>query len=243
MSNHTLPVFVDIQSLGEALEKEVGKTKLTKAIRLALLYQSCHADLRIAADGLRALLQLIPSPRKIGTPERMATETALLMQSVILFVRATTGKGGMGQRGSINIVSKLDSGLQSAHKLILNVRNRALAHVYHGEKFGERIWSEQAILLMEKGDSFHPMATTRTAQVDQEVINSLGRLLPAATEIVSNGSRDYLNKVVESLNQQRIELSDMDAHKVDPTLFFGSPERVIKVAASADSGVATFISN
>lgn len=110
-----LPAFVDVRSLQCELSMRPEFSKLNKIIAKALLYQSCRADLAQAETCVVGLKQLLNSPRKAGTLEKLATESALLMQAVLLYERATAGNGGRGQRGSLGIASKLPPDLLPYH--------------------------------------------------------------------------------------------------------------------------------
>jgi hypothetical protein len=117
-----LPAIVDVRSLERELSARPEFSKLSKTIKRALFYQSCRADLAQAETCVVALKQLLNSPRKAGTLEKLATESALLMQAVLLYERATAGNGGRGQRGSLLIDRKLLPNLLTDHELIVNLR-------------------------------------------------------------------------------------------------------------------------
>ncbi|MEK6636879.1 MAG: hypothetical protein AABY88_02230 [Pseudomonadota bacterium] len=238
-----LPAFVDIRSLQCELSMRPEFSKLNKIIARALFYQSCRADLAQAETCVVALKQLLNSPRKAGTLEKLATESALLMQAALLYERATAGNGGRGQRGSLAIAGKLSPDLLADHELIVNLRNRGIAHVYHGEIIGQKIWSEQTILLIEQDSGFRPCVTTRTSQVSLPIINALERLLPVASELAKSKTDEQLDKLIETLNQNPIGIDMMSRHRVDPTKFFESEERALEVVKSSSRGEASFRSN
>lgn len=239
----TLPAFVDVRSLQSELSTRPEFSKLSKTITKALFYQSCRADLAQAEICVAALKQLLNSPRKTGTLEKLATESALLMQAVLLYERATAGNGGRGQRGSLAIASKLPPDLFTDHELIVKLRNRAIAHVHHDEIIGQKIWSEQTILLIEQDSGFRPCVTTRTSQVSLPILNALERLLPVATELAKSKTDERLDKLIETLNQNPIGIEIMSRHRVDPTKFFETEERALEVVKSSSRGEASFRSN
>lgn len=218
-------------------------SKLNKIIAKALLYQSCRADLAQAETCVVGLKQLLNSPRKEGTLEKLATESALLMQAALLYERATAGNGGRGQRGSLGIASKLPPDLLAYHELIVNLRNRGIAHVYHGEIIGQKMWSEQTFLLIEQDSGFRPCVTTRTSQVSIPILNAIERLLPVASELAKSKTDEFLDKLIEGFNQNPIEIDMMLRHRVDPTKFFGTEERALEVVNSSSRGEASFRSN
>jgi hypothetical protein len=236
-----LPVFIDVRSLYGEISARPEFGKLKRTIDSALRRQSCRADLAQAETCLNALDQLLTSPRKDGTLEKSATGSALLMHAVLLYVRATAGNGGKGERGSVEVASKLPPELLADHQLIVSLRNRALAHVYHGETIGGQIWSEQTILLIEQGSSFRPCVTTRTSQVSQPVIDALARLLPAASDLLKSKTDEQLNLLVQTLNESRIGIDLLSKHRVDPKEFFKTEERVWEMVNSFSRREASFI--
>jgi hypothetical protein len=238
-----LPAFVDVCSLQGELSMRPEFSKLNKIIAKALFYQSCRADLAQAETCVVALKQLLTSPRKAGTLEKLATESALLMQAALLYERATAGNGGRGQRGSLGIASKLSPDLHADHELIVNLRNRAIAHVYHDEIIGQKIWSEQTILLIEQDSGFRPCVATRTSQVSLPILNALERLLPVASELAKSKTDELLDKLIETLNQNPIRIEMMSRHRVDPTKLFETEERALEVVKSSSRGEASFRSN
>jgi hypothetical protein len=238
-----LPAFIDVRSLYSQISTHSELAALRRTIRRALLFQSCRADLAQAETCIAALKQILRSSRKRGTIERTATESALLMQAALLYQRATDGNGRRNERGSVGIKSKLPADMIQDHELIVNLRNRAVAHVYHGEQIGKQIWSEQAILLIEQKTGFLPCVTTRTSQFNTQIFESLARLLPEASKIVRLKSVAHLNKLVESLNTSGISLELLMNNQIDPRQFFGTLERARQVAESASLGDASFVSN
>jgi hypothetical protein len=238
-----LPAFIDVRLLYSNISGQPELAALGRTIRRALLFQSCRADLAQAETCIAALKQILSSSRKKGTIERAATESALLMQAALLYQRATDGNGRRNERGSVGVKSKLPAEMIQDHELIVNLRNRAIAHVYHDEQIGEQIWSEQAILLIEQEAGFQPCVTTRTSQFNAKIFESLVRLLPNASEIVRLRSVEYLNKLVESLNASGISLEFLMKNQIDPCQFFGTLERAMQVANSASRGEASFVSH
>jgi hypothetical protein len=238
-----LPAFVDVRLLYAEISSQPELTSLGRIIRRALLYQSCRADLAQAETCIAALKQLLQSPRKKGTIERAATESALLMQAALFYQRATAGNGQRNERGSVGIEPKLSAELITDHKLIVNLRNRAIAHVYHDETIGGQIWSEQSILLIEQDSGFRPCVTTRSSQFNVEIYEALARLLPVATEILRTKASWHLDKLVEELNGNGISYELLMKHKIDPSQFFGTLERARRVVDSASRGEASFVGN
>jgi hypothetical protein len=235
-----LPAFVDMSSLQRELSNNPEFSTFSRTIKKALFYQSCRADLAQAETCVGALKQILASPRKAGTLEKLATESALLMQAALLYERATSGNGGLGQRGSLAIKSKLPAELLTDHELIVKLRNRAIAHVYHDEVIGEKIWSEQTILLIEQDSGFKPCAATRTSQVSKPILNALERLLPVASALAKSKTDRELNKLTETLNQNPIGIEVMSRHCIDPIEVFGTKQRALEVANSSSRGEASF---
>jgi hypothetical protein len=236
-----IPITVDVRSLYGEISSNPALSGLQRTIKRAMLYQSCLADLRQADSSLHALKKLSNSPRNEGSIDKVTTQAALLMQAVILYVRATGGNNGRGERGSVIITSKLTPELLKEHNLILLLRNRALAHVYHGEIIGDHIWSDQAIFLVEEGDAFRPSVTTRASQVNTKTAQILAGLLPIAIEIIDAKSSETLDGIVTSLNKHGVAYDLLLRHQIDLITFFGSEARARVFAASSKNGEASLI--
>jgi hypothetical protein len=189
---------------------------------------------------MEALRQLRSSMRKAGTIERSTTETALLMQAVIFYERATAGNGGRGQRGSLQLRSKLTDALKEDHDTIVHLQNKGIAHVYHGEEIGERIWSEQAILFVEvRQKGFVPCVATRSSQFSQRIFDALAVLLPFASEVARNKAIRSLEAITKAF--QSVSFEALMKHAIDPIPYFGTTDKALSVAATAHLGEATII--
>lgn len=236
-----LPLFADLRLLAAQLADHSNWGKIQKAIRKAALAQSCVTDLAQASDCCSALRQLLVSPRKRGTEERAATESSLLMSAALLYARATEGNGGRGERGSMQITAQLTSDALDDHRLIVKVRNRALAHVYHDEEVDNEIWHQSTLIAVLMPEGWLPAAASKRVQIHKSILDRLQRQIPVAQSIILRAFHTHINNLINLMNSSGIDVAAANASLVDPIAVFGSGEAVKRALAGIPSGKAILI--
>jgi len=237
----TFPAFIDLHTLYEELYREPHYQKAKKWLKAAILRNACVADLKQAGDCLESLAQLKASPRKSGTMERTVTEAALLNHAITLYARATATKGKRGERGSRSISHELTDSQKDDHDALVDVRNRAIAHVYQGEQIDRTIWQQTVPLLIEFPPSFQPLFATQTIQFNKIAFERLARQLPVAAALMRGHFQDSINQFMESLHSTPLRDALIRKHATDPVAIFGTTTRVQEILDSARIGEATFI--
>lgn len=231
-----LPRFVDLERLAKELSGDARYRRIATVIRKASLVQSCIADIAQAQSSLEALTQLIASPRKRGTIVRSATENALLFQTVVLYARATATSGQSGERGSISIREKLDDGQRADHSVLVDLRNRVVAHVYSDEAVAGDVWHKQALYLVETNQGWKTASAVLRMQVSQATLDRLARLLPVAHALLVARFYEHTNKITDLMNQHGVSIATFDLCLFDAVAFYGSESEVRKSLATMDKG-------
>lgn len=169
---------------------------------------------------------------------RAATENALLMTAVLLYARATSTSGGRGERGPIDISSKLDATQRAAHEALLEVRNRALAHVYARAPVADDIWHDDLLFLVETDRGWRPGAATNRIQFHKPTLDRLRRQLPVAERLITEIFHKRIDQVSEMMTAHPVERKIFERNLFDPVPFFGSERAVMDALAGMPFGSA-----
>lgn len=239
-TNSSLPRFCDAEHLADRLEHRDEFRRLRAMIRQAVVAQSCRADLAQAQTCCDALDALLQSPRKRGTLERRSTESALLSQAVLLYGRATVTNTGRTERGPITIADRLTPEQRADHEALLEVRNRAIAHVYLNEQVSGETWHHGLVFFIEDGQGWRPAGASKTHQFHGETFARLKRQLAIATNIVRARFRKRVDAIALTLNESGIPIEAVEACLFDPVERFGSVEAVGQVLQGMPGGETSF---
>jgi hypothetical protein len=238
-SKMTLPRFTDLRGIVRDIQDDPAYPGLANTIRRASTAQSCVSDLRQAETCCEALEALLLSPRKKGTMTRSTTENALLMTGVLLYARATSTSGSMGERGSTDISSKLDAAQLIEHEALLEVRNRALAHVYSRTMIADGVWHDDTFFLVETDQGWKPAAGTKRFLFHRPTFDRLRRQLPIAGRLVKEVYHKRLNRLTDLLSENPVEWAIFEKNLFDPIQFFGSEQGVLNALAGMSDGEAS----
>ncbi|MGI8611532.1 MAG: hypothetical protein ACR2KH_04575 [Sphingomicrobium sp.] len=181
------------------------------------------------------------SVRRKGTLTRSATEASLLQTAVLLYERATSAAGKRGERGSISIVGHLSDQELIDHHSLVNLRQRALAHVYVDEAIEGKVWHRDLLFAVEIGQAWKPAAASHRVQFDGTILEQLKRQIPVATAILTRRFHEHINKLTHLLNQNPIPLTLFEKHQFDSIRMFGSEQGVRAVLAGQIEGRTSFL--
>jgi hypothetical protein len=243
-----LPRTLDLSTVRERLVKGGSLRRLADTIGTALNAQSCLLDLRQSAANLEALQdiginnflgnQVAPSEQS-----REVVETALLEGAVSLYVRATHSGSKKGSRGSIQIVDHLSESERKDHETMVDVRNRAVAHVYQNKLVSDINRHRGAVLLVEHEGGWRPGAAASRVTFDRHLLGCLTRQLPVATRIIDSKFDGLLHQLAELIDREGSHpdfLTAIKGSEFSLPEFFGSEERAMKaVAAGLNPGSMT----
>lgn len=241
MTSNDLPDFCDLIALADALEQDSGKVRLVDTIRRAGRAQSCRADLELAKNSCEAIAQFDLPSMTATILHRQTARNALLMNAILLYARATSTGKKLGERGSTSIEDRLPPELRADHRQIVNIRDRAYAHVYANEPIGDRIWHREAIFAVRIDDEWQPASITRRIQENPKVLQQLRKLLPLADELVRGVFLKRIGELAELLNKRDHLLPLLEIHRFDAVAFLGSVEEVWRLLKSRKSGSAVGI--
>jgi hypothetical protein len=233
-----IPRFTDLRGIARDLADDQKYRRLATSIQKAALAQSCLGDIRQSETCCDALDAILRSLRRAGTVERSATENALLATAVLLYARATSTSGSRGERGPIDISSKLDATQRTDHAALLKVRNRALAHVYTQEAVAEDIWHDDLLFLVETNHGWKPAAATHRIQYHKATLERLRRQLPIAGRLITEIFHKRINQVSELMTEHPVEWEIFKRNLFNPVDFFGSERAVIDALAGMPFGSA-----
>lgn len=195
------------------------------------LAQSCLGDLRQAELCCQALESLLISPRKQNTDERSTTEGALLMSAVLLYARATNTQSGRGSSQIRNLLAKND---QLLHDSIIEVRDRAIAHVDIGMTAGGDHWHNSATFIVETNRGWKVGSVSQRIQLHRPTLNALKAILPLAKSILERRFQKKVAQLSEHMNKVKLNDSDL----IDPMAYFGSEAAVRHALSGIDAGFA-----
>lgn len=239
-----LPRFADGQAVANKLADHPELGKITKAIRGLMLAQSCAADLAQAEACCISLDYVLGSSRKKGTEIRAAIENSLLINAIGLYSRATRTNGQHGERGAMNIVSKLSEDQRVDHEVLTQARNRASAHVYVHERIGEQVWHHQKMFFMElEPRAWKAACTTSTLQHDVEMLKRLKRQIPPARAFIETTFNRHMNDLTNLMNKYPTLQDTMTECLFDPVKWFGSENAVRQVVKGSEKARAISFSS
>jgi hypothetical protein len=240
-----LPDFTDLRQIALALPEQGKFEDLRHAIESVWRAQSCNADLRQAADACDALRELRSSPRKRGSLARATTENALLVTGVMLYARATGTSGKMGERGSIQIDQKqLTSDQRDDHARLIDIRNRALAHVYRDTPIGENFWHEDLIFAVDRAElGWKPAVGSNRISFHLETFDRLLRQLPVADALLMRAFHRRMDAMTRMINAASAPLDLFLRFRFDPLEKFGGVKAVEQILAGIPVGHATVMTN
>jgi len=220
-----LPEVCDLQALIDSLDGDPGHAKLADLARRSRRAQSCHSDLALAATCCESYAQFTNVASSVMPQMHLnAVSHAILASAIILYARATSTSSKGGERGGISIEDRLET-LQDLedHKRIIDLRNRAIAHVHSEEALGTEIWHREKLILKSVGDgTWLPGCVTRRIQANPMAINLVRRMIPIAGRLVRATFLQRLRELAEALEALPETEGMIKAHLFDPISFFDS---------------------
>lgn len=232
---------IDLDLVARKLAVAGEYHRLVDGIRRVRLIQSCLADLAQAADTLEALEWQINSPRGVGTERRAAIENALLSTAVILYCRAASTVGKKGERGSIDIRSRLTPPQLADHEHLTRLRNRAIAHVYTTEDLEGEPWHVEAAFLYQTGGGFKLGVLSNRLQIEPVTVATAARQIPVAHAILRTMFEQREGRLADLLNGSLADptvLSALASSGFDLGERIGSAGAAVTALAAIDIGEA-----
>jgi hypothetical protein len=238
--HQTTDKIIDVSRLNDDLRRSGEHRKLHKIFERVALAQSCLAELQQAAQCIEELRSLANSGANI-TPSLSIIQHSLLTSALILYVRAAHASAEEGSRGSINVRKLLPAELRPVHVKAVDVRNKAVAHVYYGKSLND--WHQQYAFLKPVAGTaggWQLATATRYHVFNRELTDQLALLIPEAITVVGNEYDKAWKASAAEFNLAKINLLD---YLISPQDFFGcDAETVDSLVGSADKGSAVIYS-
>jgi len=241
----SFPDFTDLRAIALALERDGKFKELRHTIESVWRAQSCNADLRQAADACDALRALRSSPRQRNSFPRATTENALLVTGVMLYARATGTSGQKGERGSIQLGEKNLTPEQWAdHLALLEVRNRALAHVHRESLIADNLWHEDLVFAVDLADrGWKPAVGSHRISFHIPTFERLLRQIPIAEGLLLRAFHKRMDAMTQMMTKVSVPLDLFLRFRFDPVKKFGGIDAVEQILAGIPVGHATIMTN
>lgn len=237
----TFPPFVDLRALQSKIGSFGPNSPLRRHVQRALTAQSCVADLSQARDYLALLHRLGTATQPPEAAAPMMIETAMIVQVILLYCRATGGNNARGERGSMTIIEQLTPAQKEDHKNVLQVRNRALVHVYSNEALADDVlWHSDVIFAVLADESWAAGVASHRIQFSPSLVARLDRLVPVAWDLLYHRFQDRMGQLTDFVNAATIDREDWVASFFDPVKRFGSEKAVQSVLDGMGKGLASF---
>jgi hypothetical protein len=232
-----LPRVADLMALVLSLKDENAiKKRLVNTILRARGAQSCVADLTLAQNTCEVIDQLSTIRSDLSPFSQLVIEYALLVNAIILYARATHSGGKGGERGAISIRAQLDAERQTDHDEIVEIRNRALAHVHANEAVGDNLWHTETVFAVEEFPGWRPAVVTRRVQISPDTVEKVRMLIPYAEKLIVATYHKLLGEVWDLLAQDSDLLALLERHQLDPVQMFGSANEARTALGGRRSG-------
>ncbi|WP_294138361.1 hypothetical protein [Sphingomonas sp.] len=222
-----LPRMVDATKVATALAAKGGVPDLVNSFERARRIISCYADLQFAKQACEALAEIEPAEDHKGGASATLRQS-LMFSAVSYYARATVTQSkskGKGERGPSRPV--FDERLEAMHENVINIRNKALAHVYLDDVDGEDDWHSAKVLMIEKPGGWWPASVTISSHYDPQVVRDLRELIPVAIAQIDDRVRERQDRAVKLLSQAVAERPfdlQFEDFAVDLVETFGSEE-------------------
>lgn len=229
----------NLSAFAERLFREKRMLPLAGKIRRSRDLHSLATDLTMALESLDALDALLATPTEANDHAKLITESALLNNAIILYVRATKTKSE--ERGGFDLRPRFDDAEKVAHKELSDLRDAAIAHfgsggVYAGE------WQSELVILQFNGEEAKPAASTRRQTVDRSLVQRTRRQVERAHYLLHHLYRDQLDEVADELSKAALAdqsfLDEIAQHPLNLSLFLKSTQAADAARASFFSGYA-----
>ncbi|SEH15066.1 hypothetical protein SAMN05428974_1343 [Sphingopyxis sp. YR583] len=151
----------------------------------------------MALESLDALDMQLMQPTDPDDHIKLITESALLNNALILYVRAT--KTDSRERDGFDLRARFDEGQKRVHKELCDLRDSAIAHFGSGGEYGGE-WQAELVILQFKGSEAKPAVATRRQTVDRKLAHRARKQIELALGMMRALALDRLGEITEALN-------------------------------------------
>jgi hypothetical protein len=227
-------VSFNLTAFSDRLFAEGRLLSLAGKIKLARELHSLHADLAMAIESLDVL---VATPIKSEDFRTVVTEFALLNNAIILYARATKVKSD--ERGGYDLRSRFTDQEKLAHKELIDLRDKAIAHFGSGGTYSGE-WQAELVVLQTKGTATKPGIITRRQMIDRKLLERVRKQVCAAYNMMGFLSVEMLEKITEELNNVAANdpnfLEELRQHPLNLSLFMTSADAVESALSQFEGG-------
>lgn len=229
----------NLTALADRLFAEKRLLPLADKIRRARDLHSLTADLEMALECLDVLDTLLMAPTATDDFEKIITESALLSNALVLYVRAT--KTTSRERDGFDLRSRFGEEERVVHKELSDLRDHAIAHFGSGGSYSGE-WQTELVVLQFKGNAAKPGVVTRRKTVDRKLAKRARKQIGAAHMLLRALSLEKLGEVTDELNKAAAEdpefHREISRHPLNLNIFLASSDAAEMVRSSFVRGYA-----
>ena len=212
---------------------------LANTIRRARDLRSLSVDLEMALESLDALEALWETPTAHDDFMLKTTESALLNNALVLYVRATKTKSK--HRGDFDLRSRFSEEEKLTHDELVALRDDAIAHFGPGGRLGTE-WHAELVILQVKGEDAKPAVATRRKMFDRNLTERARNQIGVALELLHVLTQGKLDEVADEINNAVANDPDfhnvVNRHRLNLDIFLTSDEAGAAARSSFGQGYA-----
>ena len=232
------PTF-NLSAFADRLFQEKRMLPLAGRIRRAHDLHSLATDLVMALESLDALNQILMVETHPDDHAKLITESALLNNALILYVRAT--KTESDERRGFDLRNQFTATEKIVHKELSDLRDKAIAHFGSGGSYGGE-WQAELAILQFKGEESRVGVITRRQTVDRNLIHRAREQTDRALALMREAYHARLDELTDTINAATDADPDfykeIAPHPLNLDLFMKSAAAADAARASFDGGYA-----
>jgi hypothetical protein len=227
----------NLTALGECLFAEKRLLPLVDHIRRARDLRSLCVDLEMALESLDALDALWRASTENIELIKSTTESALLCNALVLYVRAT--KTSSDERGGFDLRPRFSEVEKAVHQELSDYRDKAIAHFGSGG-INRVEWQAELVVLQYNGQESKPAVVTRRKMVDRKLAQRARTQIDTALALLRVLTLERLDMVTEAIDKARAVDPDfnklLDQYPLNLNIFMTSEEAGEVARSSFDQG-------
>ena len=219
--------WIDLTAILGRLEGDRRYIPLEGQIRRLWSLYAVYADLKFSRMAIERLMSQAPNAGPIHQAtesEDAAVSDALLTNAVISYCRAVHSKATSGRFDMLG-TRHFDEEQKSQHKLVVAIRNQAIAHHGYGEIHPRLPWLQDRLVIRFNKHSANLRAPYIRLNTSVEVMEALDALTTASIrryESLEPKMRDdTIMAIREMMHRDANFRSIMERHPFDGAAFFG----------------------
>lgn len=201
------PTF-NLSALADRLFDENRMLTFAGKIRRSRDLHSLCTDLVMGLESLGALEEQLAIPTDPNDHIKLITESALLNNAIILYVRAT--KTDSDERGGFDLRSRFNDAQRAIHKELTDLRDKAIAHFGSGGSYGGE-WQAELVILQIRGAEARPGVVTRRQTIDRKLLQRMHPQIETALTLLREVYHEKLHEMTDEIN--KAVRNDPDFHK------------------------------